>query len=172
MTHNGYRFFLTIVDDNSRMTWVYLLKFKSDVFHILQSFLSLVQTLFKKQVKRVWSDNETEFFNKECTELFSKQGIVHESSCPYTPQQNGVAERKHWHVLEVSRALRFHGHIPLRFWGECVFAVVYLIFRLPTTILKGKIPYEVFHKVKAKIDHLKTLGCLCYVTRVPKADKF
>ena len=67
MTHNGYRFFLTIVDDNSRMTCVYLLKLKSDVFQILQLFFSLVQTQFKKQVKRVRSDNGTEFFNKECS---------------------------------------------------------------------------------------------------------
>ena len=49
---------------------------------------------------------------------------------------------------------------------------MYLINRLPTTILKGKTPYEVFHKVKAKLDHLKILGCLCYATRLPKVDKF
>lgn len=135
-------------------------------------FLHLFKTQFQKQIKRVRYDNGTEFFNKECNELFREQGIVHESSCPYTPQQNGVAERKHRHILEVSRVLRFHGHIPIRFWGECVLTAVYLINRLPTAVLKGHTPYEAFHKVKAKLDHLKTLGCFCYATRMLKADKF
>nr|AAU93584.2 Polyprotein, putative [Solanum demissum] len=126
---------------------------------------------FQKQIKKVRSDNGTDFFNKECDELLRIQGIIHESSCPYTPQQNGITKRKHRHILEVSRALRFQGNIPLKFWVECVLVVVYLINRLPTTVLQGLTPYEVFHKVKAKLDHLRTFGCICYATRLPKTSK-
>lgn len=114
-THEGFKFFLTVVDDKSRMTWLFLLKFKSDVFAVLKSFLALVGNQFNKQVKRIRSDNGTEFFNKDCNTLFSSLGIIHESSCPHTPQQNGVVERKHRHILEVARALRFQGSIPIRF---------------------------------------------------------
>ena len=82
VTHSDFRFFLTIVDDNSRMFWLFLLKFKSDVLITLKSFFSLVQTQFSKQVKRVRSDDGTEFFNRECNELFhlwelSMRVVVH-----------------------------------------------------------------------------------------------
>lgn len=84
-THAGFRFFLTIVDDHSRMTWVFLMKFKNEVFGILRNFLVLIQNQFNKCVKKIRSDNETEFFNKDCKSLFESLGIIHESSCPHTP---------------------------------------------------------------------------------------
>lgn len=171
-THNGFRFFLTIVDDKSRMCWLYLLRLKSDVFPVLKSFVALVKTQFNKDVKRIRSDNGTEFFNHDCSVFLNSLGIVHESSCPYTPQQNGIVERKHRHILEVARAVRFQGNIPIRFWGECVLAAVYLINRLPTSVLHGKSPYEQFHGHKAKLDHLRTIGCLCYATKLVRQDKF
>ena len=148
------------------------MKLKSDVFPILQSFYVFVKNQFNKHIQRIRSDNGGEFFNTDCNDFLVTHGIIHESSCPYTPQQNGVAKRKHIHVLEVSRELRFNGHIPIRFWGECILIAVYLINRLPTTVLEGKTPYEVFHNVKARLDHLRIFGCLGYVTRLPKEDKF
>ena len=71
------------------------------------------------------------------SELFKSQGIIHQSLCPYTPQQNGVVERKHRHIMETARAIRFQGHIPIRFWGECVLVVVYIINRIPSTMLSN-----------------------------------
>lgn len=100
------------------MTWLYLLKLKSDVFSVLKSYFCLVQTQFNKYIKRVRSDNGSGFFNLECTTLFKSLGVIHESSCPYTPQENGVAERKHRHILEVARSLKFQGNISTRFWGN------------------------------------------------------
>ena len=135
------------MDDNSRVTWLFLLRHKSDVLAILKSFFVLVKSQFDKQIKRVRSDNGTEFFNNECKTLFTSLGIVHESSCPHTPQQNGVVERKHRHILEVARALRFQGSIPIKFWSECVLAVVYLINRMPTSVLQGRSPYEDFTRL-------------------------
>ena len=61
------------------------------------------------------TDNGTEFVNSECHKLFTELGILHQRSCPYTPRQNGVAERKHRHLLEVTRALRLQAHIPIRY---------------------------------------------------------
>lgn len=84
-THSGFRFFLTIVDDHSRICWLYLMKLKSDVFSILKSFLKLVHIQFNKNVKIIRTDNGAEFFNNECDSLLKSLGIVHESSCPYTP---------------------------------------------------------------------------------------
>ena len=132
----------------------------------------MVQTQFNKTVKMIRSDNETEFFNNECKALFEKLGVIRESSCPHTPQQNGVVERKHRHILEVARALRFQGSLPIRFWGECVLAAVYLINRMPTSVVNGQSPFEIFHGMHPDLSHLRTIGCLCYATKLVKDDIF
>ena len=113
----------------------------------------------------------TEFFNNECKALFGKLGVIHESSCPHTPQQNGVVERKHRHILEVARALRFQCSLPIRFWGECVMAAVYLINRMPTSVVNGQSPFEMFHGMHPDLSDLIRIGCLCYATKLVKDEK-
>ncbi|XP_019258588.1 PREDICTED: uncharacterized protein LOC109236813 [Nicotiana attenuata] len=83
---------------------------------------------FNKVVKVVRPDNGSEFVNSNCTTLFQKYGIIYQRTCAYTPQQNGAAERKHRHILEVTRALRFQANIPIKYWGHCVLAAVEDIF--------------------------------------------
>lgn len=170
-TVDGYRLFLTIVDDYSRMTCVCLLKPKNDVV-MIKNFIQLIKTQFNKTIKVFRSDNGTEFVNSECTRLFLENGIVHQRTCAYTPQQNGVVERKHRYILEIARAIRFQGSIPLKFWGHCVLGAVYMMNRLPSVALKGKTPFEVFHGHMNSINHLRTLGCLCYAKKLPSGDKF
>ena len=102
----------------------------------------MVKTQFNVQVKIFRSDNGGEFFNAQVSDLFQSQGIIHQSSCPYTPQQNGVVERKHRHIMETARAIRFQGNIPIKFWGECALAAVYIINRIPSTVLLNKSPLE------------------------------
>lgn len=93
-TFDGNRFFLTMGDDFSRMTWVYLLKLKFDACVVIKQFIVYVKTQFGRFVKVIRSDNGTEFVNSVCKELFNNFGIIHQKSCAYTPQQNGVVERK------------------------------------------------------------------------------
>nr|XP_009620486.1 uncharacterized protein LOC104112311 [Nicotiana tomentosiformis] len=71
-----------------------------------------------KYVKNIRTDNGLEFINSTYSDLFSNLGMIHQKTCVYTPQQNGVAERKHIHILEVARAMRFQAHIPLKYWGH------------------------------------------------------
>lgn len=84
-TYNGKRYFLTLVDDHSRWTWVFLLALKSDVIVLLKQFLSMIKTQFGRVVKVFRSDNGGEFFNTNCSELFTSNGILHQSFCPHTP---------------------------------------------------------------------------------------
>lgn len=82
---------------------------------VIKQFLNYVYTQFGKIVKVIRSKNGTEFVNSMCSTMLSSLGIVHQTSFPYTPQQNGIVERKHKHILEVTRALRFQAELPMQF---------------------------------------------------------
>nr|KYP33474.1 Retrovirus-related Pol polyprotein from transposon TNT 1-94 [Cajanus cajan] len=127
MAHNGAHYFITIVDDYTRAVWVYLLKEKSKTPNILMNFCNMIQTQFSRKVKVVRSDNGTEFTNNVIHTFFQREGILHETSCVGTPQKNGRVERKHRHILNVTRALRFQSCLPISFWGEYVLAATHLI---------------------------------------------
>lgn len=169
-TIDGYRYFLTIVDDFSRATWVYMLKQKSDVLHVFPGYIEMIENQLNTRVRAVRSDNANEL---NFTVLYHNKGIKAFHSCPDTPEQNSVVERKHQHLLNVARALIFQSGVPLEYWGDCVLTATFLINRLPSPVLGNKTPYE---KLTSKIPEyhlLKTFGCLCYVSTSPKSrNKF
>ena len=84
---------------HTRVCWVYLLKGKSDVCQIVKNFFSMMQNQFQTNIQVFRSDNGKEYFNTIVDDFFLKNGIVHQSSCPNTPQLNGVAEMKNRHLL-------------------------------------------------------------------------
>ena len=109
-TIDGYKYFLTIVDDFSRCTWIYLLKAKSKTQVLLPQFYAYVETQFNKKIKCIRTDNGTEFLLKE---FFKSKGIIHQLSCVETPQQNSIGGKKHQRILNVARALKFQSNVPL-----------------------------------------------------------
>lgn len=166
-------YFLTIVDDFSRAVWVFLIKHKSDASRCLIDFHKMVENRFEKRVKRVRCDNGGEFTSKLMVDFYAKQGILLETTCPHTPQQNGVVERKHRHLLETARALMFEANLPKRFWGECILTAAYVINRLPSEVLRHKTPYELLFDHKPDYDHMRVFGCLTYYrSNETRGDKF
>ncbi|CAN1758881.1 Retrovirus-related Pol polyprotein from transposon RE1 [Linum perenne] len=137
----GHRYFLTIVDDHSRYTWVHLIKSKSEVRGLIKDFVAMVKNQYNRVVKVFRTDNGLEF---SIPEFYASHGIEHQTTCVYTSQQNGRVERKHRHILNVARALLFQASLPVLFWGYAVVHAVHLINRLPTPVLSGKAPFEVF----------------------------
>ncbi|KAL0303695.1 UNVERIFIED_CONTAM: Retrovirus-related Pol polyprotein from transposon RE2 [Sesamum radiatum] len=167
------RFFVTIVDDYSRGTWIFLMRHKSQVVTFLKNFFSSVHTQFASSVKNIRTDNGLEFLSHECQALFTSLGIHHQKSCPHSPQQNGVVERRHKQLLEIARSLLFQSHLPTTYWGEALLAATYLLNRLPSSVLSWKAPYELLHNKPPSYDHLRVFGCLCFATVTkPHRDKF
>lgn len=169
----GANYFLTIVDDYSRAVWVYLLKHKHEASTCLIDFYNMVKTQFEKGIKRIRCDNGGEFVSNNMNEFYREHGIVLETSCPRTPQQNGVVERKHRHLLEIARALRFEANLPTTFWGECILTATYIVNRLPSKVINDKTPYEILFERYPEYDHMRVFGCLAYYKNTEtNGDKF
>lgn len=170
---SGAKYFLTIVDDFSRNVWIFLVKYKNDASTCLMNFCKMVETQFTKNVKRIRCDNGGEFTSNLMLSFYTKQGILLETTCSHTPQQNGVVEHKHRHLLETARALRFEANLPKRFWGECVLTAAYIINRLPSKTLGDKTPFEILYSQKPEYDHMRVFGCLVYFWSIEtRGDKF
>ncbi|KAG7581709.1 Reverse transcriptase RNA-dependent DNA polymerase [Arabidopsis suecica] len=164
-TVEGFKYFLTIVDDHSRATWVFLLKTKNEVLTVFPAFIQQVENQYNTRVKSVRSDNAKEL---AFTEFYKEKGIISYHSCPETPEQNSVVERKHQHILNVARALMFQSNMSLPYWGDCILTAVFLINRTPSALLSNKTPYEVLTGTSPDYSQLKTFGCLCYASTSPK----
>ncbi|KAJ4807357.1 polyprotein [Rhynchospora pubera] len=159
----GSKYFLLFTDDFSRMSWIYFLKNKSDTFSLFKKFKVLVEKQTGKYIKVLRSDNGGEFTSREFTEFCEKEGIHRELSTPYTPQQNGVAERKNRTVVEMGRCLIKHAKLPNEFWAEAVGTAVFLLNRAPTKALNEATPIEVWSGKKPDVSNLKVFGCVAYV---------
>uniref|UniRef100_A0A2N9I636 Integrase catalytic domain-containing protein n=1 Tax=Fagus sylvatica TaxID=28930 RepID=A0A2N9I636_FAGSY len=161
------KWFVSFIDDCTRVSWVYLLKEKSEVISIFQSFHQMILTQFNTRVQVLRSDNGGEYFKKELSAYFHAYGIIHQTSCVDTPQQNGVAERKNRHLLEVARSLMFAMNVPKSFWGDAVLTAAYLINRMPSKVLQFQTPLQSLSKTHSLPTLLqippKVFGCVCYV---------
>lgn len=119
-TYSRCNFFLTVVDDFTRVTWVYLMTNKNDCVACLCQLFRSIQTQFDKKVKVVRTDNAKELCEGKMRDIYHELGIEQQKSCTNTPQQNGVVERKHKHLLETARLFIFN-LIYLSLFGEIVF---------------------------------------------------
>jgi len=153
---HGHKYFLTIVDDYSRYTWIFPLKQKYEVVKVLENFVAFVQTQFETTIKII-SDNGTDFF---MTNFFVNKGIVHQTLCFNTSQQNSIVERKHGHLLDVARALMIQSHLPKIYWSYSVIHIAHIINMLPTPILNHSSSHEMLYKIEADFNGLKVFGSL------------
>jgi hypothetical protein len=157
----GYSYFLTIVDDYSRFTWIVLMKLKSEARQKLIDFICMIETQHNSKVKIVRCDNGVEF---TIPQLYSSKGIIHKTTCVESPEQNGRVERKHQDILNVGIALLFQANLPKSFLSFVVQHATYLINRLPTNVLNNKSPYELMHNDIPSLEHLKVFGSLAYAS--------
>lgn len=159
---SGYRYYLLIVDDFTKYCWLFPLHAKSEVATHIQNFKVFVSAHFSLQIKTIRSDRGGEFLNKLMTSFFATFGILHETTCPYTPEQNGVAERKHCHIVETAITLLQQAHLPIMFWLEAITTALYLINRLPNSSVQFQVPFHVLYNKAPDYHLLKPFGCCCF----------
>lgn len=159
-TAAGNKYFLLLVDDYSRSMWIYLLKTKNEAFGTFKKFRALVEDGKERKIKVLRTDRGGEFLSKEFSQYCEEAGIVRHYTNPYTPQQNGVVERRNRTVMGMARSLLKEKEMPAFFWGEAVRHAVYVLNRLPTRALTGITPYEAWTGSKPDVGHLRVFGCL------------
>ena len=143
------------------------MKNRSELPQIYYSFAAMVLTHFSKQIKIFRSDNAQEYREKTFMKFLAENGTLLHHSCPGTSQQNGRAERKHRHILEVVRALLISAACPESFWGEAALTAVYTINCIPTPVIEHKSPYERLYGSQPHYDVLRVFGCACFVMLQP-----
>ena len=156
----GHKYYVSFIDDYSKFTWIYLLKFKSEVFSKFREFQSLVEHLFNRKIITMQIDWRGEY--QKLHPFFAQVSITHHISRPHTHQQNGAAERKHRHIVEVGLALLAHAFMPLKFWGDAFISATYLINRIPSKVLSYDTPLNHLFQKQPDYSLFRTFGCVCW----------
>ena len=169
----GFRYFVTFVDDYSRMTWLYLMKSRSELFSNFSAFCAEIHTQFNVPIQILRSDNAKEYMSETFQRYMIKHGILHQTSYVDTSSQNGVAKRKNRHLLETIRALLFQMQVPKYFWADAVSTACFLINRMPSSVLSGETPFHVLFPKKTLFPiEPRIFGCTCFVRDVrPQVTK-
>ncbi|GJW92213.1 transposable element [Tanacetum coccineum] len=158
----GARYFLSIIDDFSRMTWVFMMKHKSEAFEKFKHWKILIENQTGRKIKRLRTDNGLEFCSREFEAFCRDEGIVRHYTVRYTPQQNGVAERMNRTLLERTRCLLLNAGLDRSFWAEALNTTCYLVNRSPATAIDCKTPIEVWTGKPADYSKLRVFGCPAY----------
>jgi len=159
MSTRQNRYFLTFIDDFSRKTWIYFLKRKSEVFNC---FKAIVEKQNGYKIRTVRSDQGGEYTANDFEAFCTQQGIRHQTTPAYTPQLNGVAERKNRTIFDMARSLLKAKKLPKQYWAEAVSCAVYLLNRCPTKSLQAVTPEEAWSGHKPSVTHLRVFGCVAY----------
>jgi transposase InsO family protein len=154
---------LVIVDDYSHFTWLFFLQEKYQTQETVKRFLRRAQNEFGLRIKKIRSDNGTEFKNSQIEGFLEEEGIKHELSSPYTPQQNGVVERKNRTPLDMARTMLDEYKTPDRFWAEAINTACYSINRLYLHRILKKTSYELLTGKKTNVSYFIVFGSKCFI---------
>ncbi|XP_074346758.1 uncharacterized protein LOC141685563 [Apium graveolens] len=129
--------------------------------------------MFHKSIEIIRSDNALKLSDTERKSFFTAIGITHQTSCPYTPQQNTRVERKHRSVLEIAHSLHFHSGLDLKHWGDCVLIAAHLLNRTTISATGNETPYKTLFTDPLTYENLGVFGCLAFASNNEHTkDKF
>ena len=149
------------------------MKNQAELYSIFQKFYAEILTQFNISIHVLCSDNAREYFSAPFISFMSQHDILHQFSCAHTPQQNGVAERKNCHLIEITCTLLLHYHVPFRFWRDVVLTACYLINHMPSSVLHAQILHSLlFPDQPLYFLPPRVFGCTCFVhILTPGQDK-
>lgn len=158
---------ITPVDDYTRVMWIYLLNTKDETYATFKRFRTLVENETGDKMKVFRTDRGGEFLSKEFENYCDETGLKRHYTAPYTPQQNGVVERRNRTVVEMIRMILKFKVVPKKLWGEAARHAVYVLNRVSMKALNDITPYECWFGRKPNIEHLRVFGCLAH-TKIVK----
>jgi transposase InsO family protein len=159
----GSKYCIVIMDDYSRFTWVFFLQEKSQTQETLKRFLRQDQNEFRLRIKKIRSDNGTEFKNSQIEGFIEEEGIKHEFSYPYTPQKNGVVKRKNRTLMDMARTMLDEYKTPDQFWAEAINTACYSINRLYIYRILKKTSYELLTGKNPNVSYFRVFGSKCFI---------
>ncbi|KAJ9552664.1 hypothetical protein OSB04_016709 [Centaurea solstitialis] len=160
---SGKKYILVMVDEYSRYTWLEFLRMKSEAPELIIKFIKRIQVLLQLPVRKIRSDNGTEFKNATLDAYLTSVGISHNFSGAYTPQQNGVVERRNRTLVEAARTMLAYSGLPLTFWAEAVSTACFTQNRTIINKRFKKTPYHIINRRVPNVKFFHVFGCRCYI---------
>ncbi|KAJ9539173.1 hypothetical protein OSB04_031906 [Centaurea solstitialis] len=160
---SGKKYILVMVGEYSRYTWLEFLRMKSEAPELIIKFIKRIQVLLQLPLRKIRSDNDTEFKNATLEAYLTSVGISHNFSGAYTPQQNGVVERRNRTLVEVARTMLAYSGLPLTFWAEAVSTACFTQNRTIITKRFKKTPYHIINRRVPNVKFFHVFGCRCYI---------
>ena len=163
LSYHKYKYAIVFLDDCTSHAWVTLLRTKAAAISATKQFLAMVKTQYKSQVEQWMSDAGGEYTSEAFVKLLKDEGINVLQSAPYTPQQNGHAERFMRTMMDKAQAMRLLACLPDSWWEFAVEHAAHIYNRTPLRRLKWQTPFEAVKGEVPRIDHLRVFGCGAYV---------
>lgn len=170
ISNSKKRYFITFIDDFSRKTWVNFLVEKSEAFATFKSYKTKVEKETGAFIKCLRTDRGGEFTSQEFTHFCDENDIQRKLTAAYTPQQNGVAERKNRTIMNMVRSMLLEKQIPKNLWPEVVNWTVHILNRSPTLAVRSKTPEEAWSGFKPSVNHFRVFGRISHV-HVPDSKR-
>nr|GEU57679.1 zinc finger, CCHC-type [Tanacetum cinerariifolium] len=133
-----------------------------ETFSTFKEFRQRIEIEMRMKLRMLRTDRGGEFTSNEFTKYCKENGIARQLTAPYSPQQNGVVERRNRIVLSTTRSMMKEMKLPLTFWAEAVRHAIYILNRVPTRAMEDKTPYEALYSRKPNLENLRIFGCTAY----------
>lgn len=162
-TLSGAKYITVFKDESSNFRFAYFIKSKEEAHGCLRKCIAQVRADTGKSVLSLVSDLGSEFTSNRSQVFLNEQGIIHKTSAPFTPQQNGFVERENRTIMEAVRSMLYHRKLPEQLWGEAANTAVYTLNRVLNSRNGNKTPFELYHKNKPRVSHMRVFGSVAFM---------
>jgi hypothetical protein len=168
----GVRYVMAVVDDYTRMSWICLLKAKSEAFEAFKRLRAYLELSTGRRVKTLRTDGGGEYLSQPMAEYLADAGILHQTTCPNSSQQNGVAERFFRTLLDRVRCMLAEAGMAWGWWAEAARMAVYIYNRVPHSHLPdSSSPLSVWLDKPISVQDIRIFGSTCYAIDTSKHRK-